>query len=468
MLKRYNQVFKGLFCFVDLLTVFGAWVLSYYLRFCTSLVPIFYGLPDFKEHISLSLLILPVYAIIFRAIGLYEPLRLRQAKWELFNIFKASSLSLLVVIFIIYFFKKGFYYSRLTFLCFWVLNISVLFLFRGIIRQILRALRQKGYNLRHILIVGTDRLAREVAQKINQHLEFGFNIVGFLARRPEQIGELIDGIKILAPYADIKKIIAERGIDEVIIALPLEEEKLMRTILGSISDEIVDIKIVPDLSQFFTLRKGIEELDGLPIINLRESPLYGWNGVIKRLFDIIGSVMAIITLSPLMLFIIIIMKFTSQGPIFYKQKRMSLDGRSFNILKFRSMRVNAEEETGVVWTKENDSRRTELGAFLRRTSLDELPQIFSVLRGEMSLVGPRPERPVFVEQFKQHIPQYMLRHKIKAGMTGWAQINGLRGNSSLEERIKYDLYYIENWSLWLDLKIILKTIPVVLNGKGAY
>ena len=356
----------------------------------------------------------------------------------------------------------------MTFLCFWVLNILALFFFRGIIREILRALRRRGYNLRHILIVGTDRLAREVAQKINRHLEFGLNIVGFLGRKPEQVGEGIDGIKVLATYADIKNIISEKGIDEVIIALPFEEEKLMRTILGSISNEMVDIKVVPDLSQFFTLRKGVEELDGLPIINLRESPLYGWNGVIKRLFDIIGSFIAIMVFSPLMLFIIIVMKFTSPGPIFYKQKRMSLDGRSFDILKFRSMRVNTEEETGAVWTKENDPRRTRLGVFLRRTSLDELPQFFSVLRGEMSLVGPRPERPVLVEQFRQHIPRYMLRHKIKAGMTGWAQVHGWRGNTSLEKRIEYDLYYIENWSLWLDLKIILKTIPAVLKGKGAY
>ncbi|MCD6093917.1 MAG: undecaprenyl-phosphate glucose phosphotransferase, partial [Candidatus Omnitrophica bacterium] len=467
MLKKYSQVFKGLFYFIDLLVIFAAWILSYYLRFYASLIPVFYGLPDFKQHLFLSLLILPVYAIVFRTIGLYESLRLRQTKWELFNIFKASSLSLLIVIFIIYFFKKGFHYSRLTFLCFWVLNILALFFFRGIIREILRALRRRGYNLRHILIVGTDRLAREVAQKINRHLEFGLNIVGFLGRKPEQVGEGIDGIKVLATYADIKNIISEKGIDEVIIALPFEEEKLMRTILGSISNEMVDIKVVPDLSQFFTLRKGVEELDGLPIINLRESPLYGWNGVIKRLFDIIGSFIAIMVFSPLMLFIIIVMKFTSPGPIFYKQKRMSLDGRSFDILKFRSMRVNAEEETGAVWTKENDPRRTRLGVFLRRTSLDELPQFFSVLRGEMSLVGPRPERPVLVEQFRQHIPRYMLRHKIKAGMTGWAQVHGWRGNTSLEKRIEYDLYYIENWSLWLDLKIILKTIPAVLKGKGA-
>ena len=231
---------------------------------------------------------------------------------------------------------------------------------------------------------------------------------------------------------------------------------------------MVDIQVIPDIYEFATIRGGIEEFDGLPIISLQDSPLYGWNMVIKRAADIAFSIIAITLTAPLVVLIAITIKLTSHGPVFYRQERMGLDGKIFQMLKFRSMWVDAEKESGAVWAKEDDPRRTWLGAFLRKTSIDELPQFFNVLKGDMSIVGPRPERPVFIEEFRKNIPKYMLRHKMKAGITGWAQVNGWRGDTDLKKRIEYDLYYIENWSFWFDLKIMWLTIWKGLVNKNAY
>ena len=238
--------------------------------------------------------------------------------------------------------------------------------------------------------------------------------------------------------------------------------------IRNIGDEAVDIQVIPDIYEFITLRGGIEEFDGLPILNLRESPLYGWNIVLKRLADVALASSAIIILSPVMLFIAILVKLSSKGPVFYSQERMSIGGDTFRMLKFRSMGEDAEKESGAVWAKENDARRTRIGTLLRKTSLDELPQFFNVLKGDMSLVGPRPERPVFISQFRKDIPKYMLRHKMKAGITGWAQVNGWRGNTDLTKRIEHDIYYIENWSLMLDLKILILTLYKGLINRNAY
>jgi Undecaprenyl-phosphate glucose phosphotransferase len=236
----------------------------------------------------------------------------------------------------------------------------------------------------------------------------------------------------------------------------------------AIGDESVTIHVVPDLGRFTSLRGGVEEFEGLPFIHLRESPLYGWNQIAKRIFDAVFSLAVLLLLSPVLLALAAAVKVTSRGPVFYGQERMGLDGQRFRMLKLRTMRVDAERETGPVWAPPDDARRTPIGAFLRRFSLDELPQFVNVLRGEMSVVGPRPERPVFVERFRRTVPGYMLRHKVKSGVTGWAQVNGLRGNTSLETRIEYDIEYIERWSFWLDLKIIGMTVIRVLFDRNAY
>ncbi len=469
MLKRYNQTIRALFFFFDLFLLFICWILAYLLRFNTFFIPRFYVAPSFHEHFSLTFYVLAVYALIFSRMGLYEPMRTRKAIKQFAAVFWASAVAMVCLIFFIYFFLKDFRYSRITFIIFWFLNISVLFVLRVIIVGILREFRKRGYNLRHVLIVGSDNLARAVAEKISKHLEFGLSIVGFLAHDKSKIGkEIFAGIKVIGVYDDLKDVARNKGIDQAIFCLESKEERLIRPLLKNMDNESVDLKVILELGDIFTLRNKNEELDGFTVLSLRESPLSGWPSLAKRVFDIIFSLLSLIVFAPLMCVIALLVKLSSQGPVFYSQKRVGMDGRKFTLYKFRSMRTGAESNSGAVFAKKGDSRITNVGKVLRRLSLDELPQLLNVLRGDLSLVGPRPERPEFVAEFYKNIPKYMLRHKIRLGMTGWAQVNGLRGDTDIKARLEYDLHYIKHWSFWFDLKIIFLTFFAVIKGEGAY
>ena len=458
MLKKHAQFFESLLFFTDLVVIGFSWFLSYYIRFYSGLLPIEKGIPPFIIYFYLIIPILFVWSFVFKSFGLYRPKRTSSYISELFDIVKACSFSVLVLISITFFFRQ-YEYSRLLFLTFFLMTVSALAMERVAFRETLRYLRRKGYNLRYALIAGTGELAEDVLKRIELHPDLGIKVTGFLSNPESPIqNSKVYGIPVIGSYRDIRKIISEKDIDQIIIALPVEQHALTVELLKEIGNEMIDIKVVPDICEFITLRGGIDELDGLPIISLQDTPLYGWNIVIKRGADIIFSIAILIISSPLMILIALLIKITSIGPIFYKQERMGMDGTRFFVYKFRTMIANAEERTGPVWAKEGDERRTDVGTLLRRMNLDELPQLFNVLKGDMSIVGPRPERPVFVEQFRKSIPQYMLRHKMKAGITGWAQVNGWRGNTSIEKRIEYDLYYIENWSLLFDIKIILMTV----------
>lgn len=457
MLKKHAKFFENILFIADLFVIGLSWLFAYYIRFYSGLMPAEKGIPSFSIYFYLIIPILFIWGFVFKTFGLYRPKRISPYLNEIFDIVKACTFSVLILISITFFFRQ-YEYSRLVFLVFLIMTIISMSLERVLFREVLRYMRRKGHNLRYSIIVGTGSLANDIFSRIELHPELGLKIKGFLSQDASNLGSVINGIPVIGTYKDIKKIILDKDIDQVITALPIEQHAITVELLKDIGDEMVDIKVVPDLCEFMTLRGGIDELDGLPIISLQDTPLYGWNIVIKRTFDIIFSVIAIIITAPIIALISILIKIVSHGPVFYKQERMGLDGNKFITYKFRTMMVNAEENTGPVWAKENDERKTTIGTFLRRTNLDELPQFFNVLKGEMSIVGPRPERPVFVEQFKKSIPQYMLRHKMKAGITGWAQVNGWRGNTSIEKRIEYDLYYIENWSLMFDIKIILMTI----------
>ena len=466
MLKKYNKFFLSAFLTADILFITFSWILAYIIRFDIKYPTPPVNFIPFHSHLFLSIIILPLYIFIFNIMRSNEPGRTIPARQQIINVFRTSSITVFLAAFIIYFLIKKVYYPRLLFVYFWSLTIAFLSASRVLIYTILRHFRKIGYNLRYILIIGAGKLACEVASKIQKHPEFGLSIIGFLSRDPADTGKIINSINVLGCYKDIKKTLSESTVDQVIIALPVRDERLLRTLVGSISAETVDIKIVLDIEGFHTLRRTTEDLDGLPVISLRESPLYGWAHFIKRFLDIVISFSAIIICSPLLLLTAVLIKLTSPGTVFYKQERLGLDERNFQIIKFRTMKNDAEKDTGPVWSKENDGRITKIGAILRQMSIDELPQLFNVLKGNMSLVGPRPERPVFVEEFRKYIPKYMLRHKIKTGMTGWAQIYGWRGDTSIKERIEYDLYYIEHWSIWLDLKILLLTVPAILRRKN--
>jgi Undecaprenyl-phosphate glucose phosphotransferase len=290
-----------------------------------------------------------------------------------------------------------------------------------------------------------------------QHRELGFKVVGFIDDRGgDHIG--YRGLPVLGGLTDADEIIKSEKIDHVYVALPLEEHVKMLGLVEATNREGVDIHVVPDLLQFIALRARLENLDGVPIISLNDVPLRGFNSILKRMIDVAISAASLTALSIPLAIVALLIKWTSKGPVFYTQERMGLDGKAFHVYKFRSMYQGAEDETGPVWARDNDPRCTPVGKWLRKLDIDELPQLWNVFRGDMSIVGPRPERPYFVEQFKHRIPQYMLRHKVKAGITGWAQVNGWRGNTSLEKRIEYDLYYIENWSVGLDIKIMWLTL----------
>ncbi len=467
MLKKHGQLFLSALFISDSLAIFSSWLLAYSIRFQLQFVPVTLGVPPLERYIEAIVPIWIVFWINMKMFGLYRPLRGKPGSSEFFLILKVTSFSVLILAAVTFFFRE-FSYSRIVAVYFWGIATVLIMVSHGLMRKILEMVRGKGWNLQKVLVVGAGDLGQLVVEKLHLHPEIGFQVVGYLTRHPEKIGKSFKDCKVLGEYQDVSKVIREFNVDQLFVALPLQANDRLEQILDNLGEETVDIKVVPDLMNYMNIQSGVEELDGLPIVNLAESPLYGWNVVVKRTSDIILSSFALLISAPLMFLIALLIKMESRGAVFYRQERVGLDRQVFSMLKFRSMKEEAESSTGPVWAKENDERRTRIGEILRKTSLDELPQLFNVLKGEMSLVGPRPERSVFIEDFKQSIPHYMLRLKMKAGLTGWAQVNGWRGNTSLEKRIECDLFYIKNWSLWFDLKIILMTFWRGFVNRHAY
>ena len=461
MLKAHSRVFEQIMLASDLVLIAGCWVSAYAFRFHVLPSP---DTPPFRDYALQLLPILVVWGFAFKAFDLYRPHRLASHLSEWLDIAKASTLGVLVLIALMTFAFRGYEYSRLVIIFFWAMCIVTASFSRAVFREALRVARRRGYNQRYAVIVGGGEPAAEVLRVLRRRPDVGVRVLGVLGDKHDSV----DGARWLGAPEDIRGVLDAHQVDIVIIALQHGEYPRLTDILAQIGDEPVAIHLVPDVFSLASLRGGIEEFETLPIIHLRESPLYGWNLVLKRALDIVLGTLALLVTLPLMVGIAIAIRLTSPGPIVYRQERMGLDGRRFRMLKFRTMRHDAESATGPVWAVQEDPRRTSIGAFLRRSSLDELPQLVNVLRGEMSLVGPRPERPGFVEEFRRRVPGYMLRHKVKAGMTGWAQINGWRGNTSLEKRIEYDLYYIERWSLAFDLSILLRTLWLGFKNRNAY
>ena len=452
---------------VDLLVVSLAWCFSYWIRFSSNLVPTDKGIPPFSNYLSLLLFIWLIWAFVFRRMGLYRPMRGVRRRKELLLLLNANAVALVIFISATYLFReKSVPFSRLVFLYFGIFATFGTILQRSVLRSILRSIRTRGYNLRYVLVIGTGNLASNIVRRIRRHRELGLQVIGCLSKDGTENGRA-KGLTVVGSYNDLGRLLKERDIDQVVVALPLEDNHLLKEIMTQVGDSLVDVKIVPDVYEFIQLGSAIEEFDGLPVITLASTPMGGVGLVVKRAVDLILAAVFIVLFSPLMLLIAVLVKLTSRGPMLYRQERVSIDGSKFNIYKFRTMRIDAEDG-GPQWATKGDSRVTLLGKFLRRSNLDELPQLFNVLRGDMSIVGPRPERPVFIQQFRDRVPLYMLRHKVPAGMTGWAQVNGWRGNTSIEKRIEHDLYYIENWSLLLDFKILFLTLVHGFRDRNAY
>ncbi len=468
MLKKHAQFFESLFFISDLVILSLGWVLSYFLTFhFIPISPPILGTPPLLTYLEFLLPLWVIWGFASSKFGLYRPRRMEHFPREVLDIAKSLTFSFIILIAFIYLLRR-FEFSRLAFLYFWEIAFLGLISMRYITRRTLMMLRGRGYNQRFALIAGTGELGQKLLRSITFYPEMGIQVIGFLTRQTDEVGKEIEGIPVIGVYEDLDRIVGENRVDIFFVALPIYEYHYFESLVKKVQGHLSEIKVVPGSYEFLGLRGGMDALGDLPIVSLRSSPLYGWDRVFKRAFDLLLGVLILVVLSPAMSVISLLVKLTSQGPIFYKQQRVGYDGRLFQMFKFRTMKKDAEKETGPVWAKENDSRRTKVGAFLRKTSLDELPQLFNVLKGEMSLVGPRPERPNFVAEFRNNVPSYMLRHKIKAGMTGWAQINGWRGNTSLEKRIEHDLYYIQNWSIGFDLRILFITLWKGFFNKSAY
>lgn len=424
----------------------------------------------FQNYIGMMVVQIVAMITVFFFYRLYHRPRALSSIDEFYSLFGAVSVGTLVAIALSSFLFKNSVleldYSRGMILYAWLLTIILAGTGRLIHSRVQRALQARGMGRSRVLIVGTGEVGQAILQKIRHLPSLGYELIGFVDDRSDV--EAIMGVPILGQISDLPALINQHAIDEVIIGLPEASHEEILTIISLCERGKVSIKVYPDVFQIMAAQISIGDLGGLPLLTVRDVALRGWRLTLKRAMDLIGSAIGLVLLSPLMLLVAILIKMESPGPVFYTQVRMGLDAKPFWLIKFRSMRADAEAETGPVWATKDDPRRTRLGAFIRRFSIDELPQLINVLLGEMSLVGPRPERPVFVEQFKRSIPRYMDRHREKAGLTGWAQVNGLRGDTSIAERTKYDLWYIENWSLLLDLKIILKTIVNVFTSKNAY
>ena len=463
MLKANSRLFEQLTLVADLSIIAACWVGAYIARFY-----VFGGggdVPPFGDYALQLLPILVVWGVAFRAFDLYRPSRLGSRLSEWFDVAKASTLGVLVLIAAMTFLFRSYDYSRAVIGIFWASSIVSVSFSRAVFREALRVARRRGYNQRYAVVVGSGEPVAELLRVLRRRPDVGIQVLGICSDKREAEGS---PVRWLGAPEDIRQVLDLRPVDIVIIALPHADYPRVTAVLNAIGDDPVAIHFVPDVFGLASLRGGIEEFETLPIIHLRESPLYGWNRVLKRGVDLVGGAVALTAALPVMLLIAAAVRLSSSGPVLYRQERMGLDGRRFQMLKFRTMGVDAEKDTGPRWTTPDDPRRTTLGAFLRRTSLDELPQLVNVLRGDMSLVGPRPERPSFVAEFRRRVPGYMLRHKVKAGITGWAQINGWRGNTSLEKRIEYDLYYIERWSLGFDLAILLRTMWLGFRNRNAY
>ena len=452
---------------VDAIVLVLSYFLAWLIRFVGPMAATAVRTRSFKQYMLMLVLIVPGYLLLYQAFTMYTPMRMQGRRLVLANIIKANSLGLLILMFTFYMIDES-DYSRSTYIMFYVINIILQWCARMLIFTILRDMREKGLNQKQMICVGYSRAAEEYIDRVLANPQWGYVIRGILDDNIPA-GTEYKGIKVLGRIANLNVILPENRLDEIAITLGLSEYYRLEEIVALCEKSGVHTKFIPDYNKIIPTKPYTEDILGLPVINIRYVPLNNtFNALVKRAMDIVGSIVGIIVTSPLMLLMCLIIKLTSPGPLIYKQERVGLHNQTFWMYKFRSMEVQPESEEKKAWTVKNDPRVTPIGKFMRHTSIDELPQLFNILKGNMSLVGPRPERPFFVEKFREEIPRYMVKHQVRPGLTGWAQVNGYRGDTSIRKRIECDLYYIENWSIGLDIKIIFLTFFKGFINKNAY
>ena len=467
MIQDNQKNFSRLQMLIDVIVLAVSYISAWFLRF---MGPFAYSAEQglsFEQYMLALIFIIPGYLLLYQAFTLYEPLHMQGRRLMLANIIKANVLGMLIFVFLLYMLKES-DFSRLTVYIFCVVNILLEWGVRMLIFAVLRDMRKKGLNQKQIILVGYSRAAEEYIDRIEANPQWGYIVRGILDDNVPA-GTVYKGIKVIGRIANLTVILPANRLDEIAITLGLSEYYRLEEIVAMCEKSGVHTKFILDYNKIIPTKPYTEDILGLPVINIRYVPLSNtFNSMVKRVMDIFGSIAAIIVSSPVMLLMCILIKATSPGPLIYRQERVGLHNKTFWMYKFRSMEIQPESEEKKAWTVKNDPRVTGIGKFMRRTSIDELPQLFNILKGDMSLVGPRPERPFFVEKFREEIPRYMVKHQVRPGLTGWAQVNGYRGDTSIRKRIDCDLYYIENWSIGFDIKILFLTIFKGFINKNAY
>lgn len=465
MLKQHSHFTQLCLGAFDLIVIGLAWLLAYQIRF--RFFP-YSQIPPTRTVLMNLLVAMLVSVLVLAGSGLYRPRRDRTFLFELGGILKAGCLIWIILIVALYFLQHN-RFTRGMLVLFLPLMMASLVLCRGLFKTGLRYVRRRGWNLRYALIVGTGRLGQAALHKLRANSWTGIRVAGFVDTHPVVMTNSIRDLPVLGTVDQLQTLVDERGIDSVFIALPNYHSETLRHVMRQLEDTAVDVRMVPDLYlSRFPMNIAISDLDGMPVISLRENPLAGWPGIYKRCFDVFGAAFGLAIFAVPMLLIAALIRASRSGPVIYRQRRVSYGGKAFDILKFRTMVVAAEDEHGPTHAQPNDPRCTRFGRWLRGTSLDELPQLWNVLIGHMSLVGPRPERPELLEKIRKEIPGFPLRLKVRAGLTGWAQINGFRGRTSFRKRLQYDLYYLNNWSPLLDFRIVFATIFRGFRHPNAY
>jgi len=471
MIKDNQANLNRLHIVLDALIMVVAFALSWYIRIIViagnELFKPAVGVLPMEVYFAALYFIIPGYLILYSSFNLYTPRRVTKLTGEIAEIIKANTVGLIGFLVVLYMIKMT-HFSRGVIFIFFGLNIVLCSISRIILRKILRFFRAKGYNLKHIMLVGYSRAAEAYIARITDNPQWGYAVAGVLDD-DVPVGTSYHGVKVIGRIDELQDYLDKNSYDEITVTLPLDNYDRLEELVAKCEKSGVHTKFIPDYTSLFPSNPYTEDVQGLAVINIRYIPLSNFlNKAVKRLMDIVGSIVAMIIFSPFMLFAVIAIKATDKGPIIFKQERVGLQGKPFMMYKFRTMAVQTESEEKTGWTTRNDSRVTKVGKFLRRTSIDEMPQFFNILKGDMSLVGPRPERPQFVEKFKEQIPRYMVKHQVRPGLTGWAQINGYRGDTSIRKRIEFDIYYIENWTIWFDLKILAGTFSHGFINKNAY
>lgn len=468
MIKDNQKVFNRLMVVADAAITATSLMSAYFFKFYILNDGPGVGVLPAGDYLMLLPFLVPMYMLLYYANDVYSPKRTVRRRFEIYGIIKANTIGIMALIIILYMIIREINFSRSVMAFFYVFNVVLTSCFRLALRKGLRTIRSRGYNLKHILLVGYSRAAEEYIDRLMDNPQWGYVACGILDNHIPA-GTLYKGVKVLGSLGNLEIILPENKMDEIAITLSLKDYDYLESIVSTCEKSGVHTKFIPDYNSLIPSKPYTEDLMGLPVVNIRYVPLTNTGNIfLKRVVDIVGALVGIVITSPVMLVAALLIKLTSRGPVIFKQERVGLHNSSFYMYKFRSMELQSPKEEKKAWTVKDDPRVTAVGKILRRTSLDELPQLFNILKGDMSLVGPRPERPLFVEKFKEEIPRYMVKHQVRPGLTGWAQVNGLRGDTSIRKRVEYDIYYIENWTIWFDLKIILMTFFTGFINKNAY